>query len=204
MAMLAAVDNQPSVGAVVVGHDTQFNFKSLCLASLFLERPVSYVATNPDAFDVVSSHRMPGNGCFVAAVSCAAGRPPDAICGKPATPSPTICRRVQPRSHAHLHGGRSAHADIALAARDRASPCLRSSCLLESRRRTISSARFKPPPQSNLLSHLARCRRTRSATWGSCTSCWPRMCRAPETPRRGSEGSTAYPRSWRACGVRLR
>ena len=27
---------------------------------------------------------MPGNGCFVAAVSCVAGRPPDAMCGKPA------------------------------------------------------------------------------------------------------------------------
>ena len=75
------------MGAVVVGHDTSFNFKALCLASLFLERgedAVAFVATNPDAYDIVSNHRMPGNGCFVAAVATVAGRPPDAICGKPA------------------------------------------------------------------------------------------------------------------------
>jgi ribonucleotide monophosphatase NagD (HAD superfamily) len=45
---------------------------------------VAFVATNPDAYDVVAEHRMPGNGCFVAAVSCVAGRGPDAVCGKPA------------------------------------------------------------------------------------------------------------------------
>ena len=33
---------------------------------------------------MVAGHRMPGNGCFVAAVATAAGRPPDAVCGKPA------------------------------------------------------------------------------------------------------------------------
>ena len=80
-----AVDALPRVGAVVVGHDTGFNFKALCLASLFLERPgVTFVATNPDAYDVVSGHRMPGNGCFVAAIATVAGRAPDAMCGKPA------------------------------------------------------------------------------------------------------------------------
>ena len=86
LALLAqAVDNAASVGAVVVGHDTSFNFKSLCLASLFLERPgVTFVATNPDAYDVVVNRRMPGNGCFVAAVATVAGRQPDAVCGKPA------------------------------------------------------------------------------------------------------------------------
>ena len=64
---------------------TGFNFKALCLASLFLERPgVTFVATNPDAYDVVSGHRMPGNGCFVAAIATVAGRAPDAMCGKPA------------------------------------------------------------------------------------------------------------------------
>ena len=86
LALLAeAVAKESSVGAVVVGHDTGFNFKALCLASLFLEREgTCFIATNPDAYDVVSAHRMPGNGCFVAAVSCVAGRSPDAVCGKPA------------------------------------------------------------------------------------------------------------------------
>lgn len=80
-----AVASEPEVGAVVVGHDTGFDFKALCLASLFLERDdMAYVATNPDAYDVVAGHRCPGNGCFVAAVSTAAGRAPDAVCGKPA------------------------------------------------------------------------------------------------------------------------
>lgn len=86
LALLAkAVDDAPAVGAVVVGHDTSFNFKSLCLASLFLEREgMAFIATNPDAYDVVAGRRMPGNGCFVAAVATVAGRPPDAVCGKPA------------------------------------------------------------------------------------------------------------------------
>ena len=78
------VAQEPSVGAVVVGHDTSFDFRALCLASLFLERSdVCFLATNPDAYDMVAGHRMPGNGCFVAAVATAAGRPPDAVCGKP-------------------------------------------------------------------------------------------------------------------------
>ena len=86
LAVLAeAVDRHPDVGAVVVGHDTGFDFKSLCLASLFLERgTVAFIATNPDAFDIVAGHRMPGNGCFVASIATVAGRAPDAVCGKPA------------------------------------------------------------------------------------------------------------------------
>ena len=84
-ALGAAVAREPTVGAVVVGHDTGFNFKALCLASLFLEREgMAFVATNPDAYDVVAGHRCPGNGCFVAAVATVAGREPDAVCGKPA------------------------------------------------------------------------------------------------------------------------
>ena len=42
--------------------------KALCLASLFLERgpdEMAFVATNPDAYDIVSNHRMPGNGRVV-------------------------------------------------------------------------------------------------------------------------------------------
>ena len=84
-ALARAVDEWASVGAVVVGHDPAFDFRSLCLASLFLEREgVAFVATNADAYDVVADRRMPGNGCLVAAVATAAGRPPDAVCGKPA------------------------------------------------------------------------------------------------------------------------
>ena len=41
------------------------------------------MATNGDAFDFVNGRRMPGTGCLVAAVQHVAGRPPDAICGKP-------------------------------------------------------------------------------------------------------------------------
>ena len=82
--LASSVDAGPSVGAVVVGHDPAFNFKALCLASLYLEKGAAFISTNPDAYDMVGSHRMPGNGCLVAAVACVAGRGPDATCGKPA------------------------------------------------------------------------------------------------------------------------
>lgn len=85
MDLAEVVAGGPSVDAVVVGHDTQFDYTALCLASLYLEQPGTvFVATNGDAYDMVADHKMPGNGCLVAAVATAAGRPPDAVCGKPA------------------------------------------------------------------------------------------------------------------------
>ena len=70
-----------------------------------------FIATNPDAYDVVADHRMPGNGCFVAAVSTVAGGP-DAMCGKPADLARYLVSAYS--LMARTHGGRSARTDIAL------------------------------------------------------------------------------------------
>ncbi len=72
------------IGAVVVGCDVEFNYSSIAAASLCLQRNGAlFVATNDDPYDVVGGRRIPGNGVLVAAVQAIAGRPPDAVCGKP-------------------------------------------------------------------------------------------------------------------------
>ena len=71
------------VDAVVVGHDTGFNFRKLCLATVLLQRnpQALLVATNMDAFDLVGAdgRHIPGNGSLVRSVrtmvSCGCGQP---------------------------------------------------------------------------------------------------------------------------------
>jgi HAD superfamily hydrolase (TIGR01450 family) len=62
------------IDAVVVGHDTEFTFRKMCIANFLLQShpKASLVATNEDAFDLVGAdaRRIPGNGCVVRAVSC--------------------------------------------------------------------------------------------------------------------------------------
>lgn len=84
-AAFTAAEPDPRIGAVVVGADSAFSFNALAQASLCLERLPGclFIATNADEYDVVGGRRLPGAGCLVAAVQCACGRAPDAICGKP-------------------------------------------------------------------------------------------------------------------------
>ena len=85
-AAFASAMPDAQVGAVVVGADAAFSFAALAAASLYLEQAdCLFVATNDDAYDVVGGRRLPGNGCLVAAVQTACGRPPDAVCGKPSS-----------------------------------------------------------------------------------------------------------------------
>jgi len=64
-------DESP-IDAIVVGHDTQFTFRKLCIANnLLLRNPDALlVATNHDSFDIVGSdnRHIPGNGCMVKAL----------------------------------------------------------------------------------------------------------------------------------------
>eukprot|EP00977_Amphora_coffeiformis_P001767 scaffold351_cov148-Amphora_coffeaeformis.AAC.12 len=74
------------VDAVVVGHDTDFGFRKLCIANVLLQRnpQALLVATNLDAFDLVGgdSRHLPGNGSLVKALEYSSGR--QAVdCGKP-------------------------------------------------------------------------------------------------------------------------
>ena len=64
--------------AVVVGHDTHFNYRKLCIATLHLQRNSAclFVSTNDDAFDIVGAdgRHWPGNGALVRAVEFASQR----------------------------------------------------------------------------------------------------------------------------------
>jgi HAD superfamily hydrolase (TIGR01450 family) len=62
----------PKIDAVVVGHDTNFTYRKLCLATVLLQQNPSamLVATNMDSYDITGIHRrhIPGNGALVKAV----------------------------------------------------------------------------------------------------------------------------------------
>lgn len=76
------------VDAVIVGLDTEFNYRKLCIANVLLQRnpDARLIATNEDAFDLVGfdSRHLPGNGSLVKAVEYCSQR--EAInVGKPST-----------------------------------------------------------------------------------------------------------------------
>lgn len=60
------------VDAVVVGLDTEFNYRKLCIANVLLQRypDAMLVATNEDAYDLVGAdaRHLPGNGSLVKAL----------------------------------------------------------------------------------------------------------------------------------------
>jgi len=60
------------IDAVVVGLDTEFNYRKLCIANVLLQRYpyAALIATNEDAFDLVGSdsRHLPGNGALVKAL----------------------------------------------------------------------------------------------------------------------------------------
>jgi HAD superfamily hydrolase (TIGR01450 family) len=62
----------PKIDAVVIGHDTNFTYRKLCLATVLLQQNPSaiLVATNMDSYDITGIHRrhIPGNGALVKAV----------------------------------------------------------------------------------------------------------------------------------------
>ena len=66
------------VDAVVVGLDTDFNYRKLCIANVLLQRnpDALFVATNEDAFDLVGAdaRHLPGNGSLVKALEHASQR----------------------------------------------------------------------------------------------------------------------------------
>jgi len=66
------------IDALVIGLDSDFNYRKLCIATVFLQRnpDALLVATNLDAFDLVGfdARHLPGNGALVSAVEMASGR----------------------------------------------------------------------------------------------------------------------------------
>lgn len=64
--------SQHPADAVVVGHDTEFTFRKMCIANVLLQMnpDAPLVVTNEDSFDLVGadSRQIPGNGCVVRAL----------------------------------------------------------------------------------------------------------------------------------------
>ena len=74
------------VDAVVVGLDTDFSYRKLCVANVLLQRnpAAHFVSTNEDAYDLVGAdaRHLPGNGALVRALEHSSRR--RAVCvGKP-------------------------------------------------------------------------------------------------------------------------
>ena len=70
--------SESPVDAVVVGHDTAFNFRKMSVANVLLQMnpQAPLVATNLDSFDLVGAdaRHIPGNGCFVKALEYSSSR----------------------------------------------------------------------------------------------------------------------------------
>ena len=74
---------EKDVSAVVVGWDTAFSFRKLCMATLYLHGGSRLIATNPDvSIKAPNGISMPGNGCALAAIQASAGKTAEVI-GKP-------------------------------------------------------------------------------------------------------------------------
>lgn len=61
------------VGAVVVGLDTSFGFRQMCVASSYIQQGALFLGTNPDVADRVGSLLMPGTGPILASIQTASG-----------------------------------------------------------------------------------------------------------------------------------
>lgn len=73
-----------AVCAVVVGLDVTFSYEKAATALQYLLNPkCTFIATNNDSTFPKDGTRHPGAGSIVAMMATAAGRTPDAICGKP-------------------------------------------------------------------------------------------------------------------------
>lgn len=88
LAVYPFTEGNGQIDAVVVGLDTEFNYRKLCIATVLLQKYPNalFVATNEDAYDLVGadSRHLPGNGALVKAIEYASQR--NAInVGKPST-----------------------------------------------------------------------------------------------------------------------
>jgi len=85
------------VDAVVVGLDTDFSYRKLCIANVLLQRHPNavFVATNEDAFDLVGAdaRHLPGNGALVRALEHASQRKAINV-GKPSPILAELLREV--------------------------------------------------------------------------------------------------------------
>ncbi|ORX47527.1 2-phosphoglycolate phosphatase [Hesseltinella vesiculosa] len=80
------IPNDPSVAAVVVGLDTQVNYRKYAKAFTYLRNNPGclFIATNGDTTFPIHGSLFPGAGAIQAPLVTALNRQPDAVLGKPA------------------------------------------------------------------------------------------------------------------------
>lgn len=80
------VTDDPEEADLVVGSiDREFSYRTLTGALRALEADLPFYGTDPDTTIPGSEGSVPGSGAVLAAMEAVAGRPPDAILGKPST-----------------------------------------------------------------------------------------------------------------------
>ena len=69
--------------AVLILRDPEFDFAILCRAANQVRNGAAYWIANPDNSHPVANGVLPETGALAAAITAAAGRPPDRVIGKP-------------------------------------------------------------------------------------------------------------------------
>jgi len=79
-------DDPAETDVLVIGKDTTFDFDTLRQSLRAVDAGAVFVGTNEDRQVPTDTGVDPGTGSLIAAVSYAAGRDPDIVCGKPNEP----------------------------------------------------------------------------------------------------------------------
>lgn len=80
----AGEDPADAPDAVVVGFDTTLTYPRLCSAAYWISRGKPFIATHPDRICPTDRQTvLPDCGAMCAMLTCATGRAPDAVLGKP-------------------------------------------------------------------------------------------------------------------------
>ena len=110
------VVDRPARADVVVGSlDTGVTYEDLAAGIRALERDVPFYGTDPDARIPTKTGAQPGSGVVLAALEAGAGRPPDAILGKPAeTAAQAALERLGTTADETLVVGDRVDTDVAL------------------------------------------------------------------------------------------
>ncbi len=71
-----------NVEALIMAYDSNFSYAKLCLLSVYVQRGVKFIGSNPDKYTMRHGYRMPGCGSMLACLETASGKKPE-IVGKP-------------------------------------------------------------------------------------------------------------------------
>jgi len=82
--VLRGEDTESPPDAVIVGFDTTLSYARVCQAAWWISRGRPFIATHPDRICPTDKHTLlPDCGAICKMLSCATGREPDIILGKP-------------------------------------------------------------------------------------------------------------------------